>query len=74
MSWRDKFYEFIAEWLRSKDYDVKEVTDVEEESWEPGGCPTCNGGIEYTIGVYWTDSDDEGHSERFSGKLSDLFW
>lgn len=75
MDWQNKFYEFIAEWMRFKGEDVKKIVSVYEEAWEEiGGCPTCGGGIEYEVYITWIDSDDKNQGKTFKGQLSELFW
>jgi hypothetical protein len=72
-TWRNRFYEFMAEFLREeKDLPVVSVDSVSSraESWSYS---EYTGGTDYYLDVYWTDTDEKTHYDSFSGDLSDFF-
>jgi hypothetical protein len=69
-----KFYEAVAEWLRSEGYLCDEVTDVEQDSWTSAGCETC--WYEYTeVTVHYNYTDEDGHhltTYTYSGDMAEF--
>jgi hypothetical protein len=73
-NWQDRFYEFIAEFLRNVyGWDATKVTYVEELAYESHGCETCGSGIEYNVDVTYVNSAGQKVFENINGKLSELF-
>jgi len=76
MSWKERMYAGIGEYLRSLGVDAIEVTSFDEEvdvySW--GGCETC--GPEYnkdfSLYIYYRDSNGKKGTYTYGGTFTDF--
>lgn len=68
-----RFYEFLAEFLRTeRNIDAVEVTYAKEETYYGGGCSTCY--YESTeVRIDYFDSNGKEDSYTFYGSMSELF-
>lgn len=65
MSFQERFYDAVGEYLRARGYDVNTVTSVEQDTaW---GCDTC--GPEWEVDIYYTNSRGQRLHHTYYGSL-----
>jgi hypothetical protein len=76
MTWQDRMYAGLGEYLRSIGKDAITVTNISEDAsstW--GGCETCGYGEQggdFETTIKYTDSKGKPQSYYYSSSLSDL--
>lgn len=71
MSWKDRFYEAVAEYLRTNGVDCVNVTKIKEDIYYGGYCSTCSY-EELRVYVYYSDSNDEIQEYNYYGNMSEF--
>lgn len=71
-AWKEKFYEALAEMLRSEyAVDAVRVTAFEDYTYQSGYCETCY--YETTrCNIYYVDSEDETQMYDYYGSFAEL--
>lgn len=70
--WRNRFYEFMAEWMREvKKLPVAEITYVESETEEWFDYSDAHG-ISFSLAISWRDTSGHLHINHFDGGIEDI--
>lgn len=74
IDWQERFYAFIAEWLReAKHLPCAKVTYVEHEAEEWFDYSDAHG-VSLNGHISWIDNDGGQHREYFNSGIEDLFY
>lgn len=71
VSWRDRFYLFIGDFLIEKGLSVKEVVDVDESTETGGYCETCSYET-IVVRITYVDKEDKSREYSYEGSLANL--
>lgn len=71
--WRNRFNEFIADWMRrSQDLPCASVVSVVSNTTPEDLCDTCGPGLSYDVDVVWVDYNGKRRYSSFAGRLEHI--
>lgn len=65
----------LIRYLATQGIAAVEINSIDDQAYEQSGCPTCYGGLEYEVDI-WYQPTTEGRQQLYTykGKFADLLY